>query len=106
VTASQVLNQQFGLAFFGMQPSDVPFMGGIRCVSNPLIRTSTQFSGGSSTGSDCTGTFDFHLTQAQMTGLGFDVGDAVYAQYWYRDPAHSDGTGMGLSNAAAFMICP
>lgn len=106
VTASQVLNQQFGMVFLGPQPSDVPFMGGTRCVSHPLTRTGILFSGGSATGSDCTGALDYHFTQARMTSLGFNVGDAVYAQGWYRDPLHTDGTGMGLSNAAAFLICP
>ena len=28
----------------------------------------------------------------------------VYAQYWQRDPAHLDGTGVGLTDALGFDV--
>ena len=30
----------------------------------------------------------------------------IHAQWYYRDPAHPDGTGAGLSDAIEYAICP
>lgn len=106
LTASNVINNQFGVLFWGDAPANVPFMGGIRCVAMPIVRTPNQPSGGNPPPPDCSGTFDFHFSHAYMASQGLAPGDDVYTQYWYRDPAHSDGTGIGLTNGAAFMICP
>jgi hypothetical protein len=39
-----------------------------------------------------------------MSQQGLAAGMSVYAQYWQRDPAHSDGTGVGLTDALNFDI--
>jgi hypothetical protein len=107
LTATNAINNQFGLVFWGSAPASVPFMGGLRCVANPVQRTPNQNSGGNTPPPiDCSGGFDFHFSHAYMAAQGLSVGDAVHAQFWFRDPTHPDGTGVGLSNAAAFLICP
>ena len=106
LVASSVINQEFGLLYWGQTPADLPFAGGTRCVLGPVRRTTVQQSGGSASGTDCTGTYDFHFSHAYMASQGLGAGDPVYAQYWYRDPTNPDGTGIGLTDAAAFAICP
>lgn len=106
LTASNVINQKMGLLFWGNGSDNAPFQGGTLCVQGPFQRTTTQSSGGSAAGADCTGTYDFHFSQAYMSGRGFTVGTQINAQYWYRDPQHVDGTGSGLSNGIEFTICP
>jgi hypothetical protein len=106
LTASNVINNKFGLMFWNDAQAAVPFMNGLRCVANPVIRTPNQSSGGNAPPDDCSGSYDFHFSHAYMASKGLQVGDAVYAQYWFRDPAQPDGTGVGLTDAAAFLICP
>jgi hypothetical protein len=48
----------------------------------------------------------FSFSQAYMTQQGLTSGVSVYAQYWQRDPAHQDGTGVGLTDALEFDIVP
>jgi hypothetical protein len=105
VTASNVVGARTGLMFFGGAPASIPFFGGQLCVAGPHERTVVQNSGGS-TGTPCSGSYDYHFTQAQMMSSGFLTGSKVYAQYWYRDPAHVDGTGVGLTNGLEVTICP
>jgi len=106
VTASNVLNNKAGLMFWGGARLSNPWFGGTLCVRAPQQRTALQLSGGTPSGDDCTGTFDFPFTQAYMASFGLAVGTQVNAQYWYRDPAHSDGTAVGMSNGLEFTICP
>jgi hypothetical protein len=106
VTASNVLNKKFGVLFWGLGSASGPFNGGTLCVATPLQRIDTQNSSGSVSGNDCTGTFDQHISQGYMLGQAFLAGTQVNAQYFYRDPAHADGTGFGLTNAVEFTVCP
>ncbi len=105
VTATNVVDGMTGLMFYGGAPASLPFYGGQLCVAAPHKRTPAQNSGGSST-TPCSGTYDYHFSQAQMVSSGLMTGSKIYAQYWYRDPAHLDGTGIGLSNALEVTICP
>ncbi|MCB9915366.1 MAG: hypothetical protein H6828_09475 [Planctomycetes bacterium] len=104
--ASNVLNHQFGQLFYGPQGASTPFMGGTLCVSGGLTRTAIQASGGNAGGPDCSGAYDLFASQTFMASQGWTAGQTVYAQYWYRDPFHSDGTGFGLTNAVRFTVCP
>ena len=88
-----------------------PISGGsavswLRVRSNFVRAVSWPTSGGSAGADDCSGSYDYHFTQANMLSAGFSVGTQVYAQYWYRDTAHVDGTGVGFSDAVEFQICP
>jgi hypothetical protein len=106
VSASSFLNQKTGLLFYSHQPTGVAFQGGFKCAANPTIRTPPQSSGGSSSGSDCSGTYSFDFAAWMVSGVdpSLDVGSEVFAQYWSRDPASASHT--SLSNAVRFLVNP
>ncbi len=58
---------------------------------SPTRRTPLQNSGGSTTGTDCSGTFAFDLNSRIQAGSdpALVPGVFVYSQYWSRDPAAS-----------------
>jgi hypothetical protein len=97
VSAQSILNNKYGLLFFGLSGRTAfPFQGGTLCVLPPIRRTITQNSSGSSTGNDCTGTYAFDFNALVQSGLYPDLtaGVLVDAQYWYRDPASPSTTGL------------
>lgn len=106
VTGSSFLNQKNGLLFFGFRPNDVAFQGGTLCVASPVIRTFSQNSGGSSTGTDCTGTYLVNFNALIHSGAypALGAGTEVCTQWWSRDPASASTT--SLSNALHFTINP
>lgn len=74
-------------------PASIPAFQGTRCVAAPLVRTKPL--------------------QADPAGSGMIpvvldpsmVGTSRWYQVYYRDPAHPDGTGVGLSNALEVDFC-
>jgi hypothetical protein len=106
VTATQIVSQKFGILIYGKLYNDSPFLGGTLCIGSPILRTTLQTSGGSASGTDCTGSFSFDFNA--LIDSGDDptlvAGAWVWSQYWYRDPLGSAGT--GLSNALRFLIAP
>jgi hypothetical protein len=105
VTASLAPPQKPGLLFYGFGAHALPLLGGTHCVLPPTPRTLVQLSGGSD---PCSGTFsfDFNAWMAQNPSTHFVPGGAVFAQYWFRDPADPAGFGVGFSNALEFLIAP
>jgi hypothetical protein len=103
IVATQVLNHQNGILIWSRGEQALPFFGGTLCLDAPIKRTPIQNSGGSTSGSDCSGTFDFHFSHEYMAFKGVVAYDALYAQFWYRDPM--DATGIGLTDALRFVIC-
>lgn len=108
VTASQIINNKFGLLFYGSQANGATFQGGHLCVKLPITRTNVQNSGGSASGADCTGTlsFDFNALIQSGSDPALVQGANVFAQYWYRDPQDLSGFTTGLTDAVSFQICP
>ncbi len=104
ITASAVVSNKVGLLVWGEGPASTPFAGGTLCVQ-PRERTPAQNSGGNPPPDDCSGSFSFHFSASYMALHALPTGISVFAQYWYRDPAHPDGPGAGLSDALQFMIC-
>jgi hypothetical protein len=106
IGAGNVINKRNGLLFYGFGPLANPFQGGVLCVKAPTVRTVMQNSGGSATGSDCTGTFSFDFNAfLQAGGHGqLVVGKEVFCQYWSRDPQSPSTT--SLSDALSFLINP
>lgn len=107
VRATNVLNQKGGLLFYGrFGRTAAPLQGGTLCARQPVLRTPTQSSGGSASGIDCSGTYDFDW-KAWMT-LGVDpslaAGVTIDCQYWSRDPQAPFGT--NLTDALEFTIAP
>lgn len=109
ITATNIVGQTTGHLLWGVDRSPVVGLGayglsprgGRLCVLRPEV-TLLQSSGG--TTGLCNGSFDFHFSQALMSGEGLGAGITVYAQYFYSDPGHSDGTGVGHTQALEFCI--
>jgi len=102
-TASGVETGKYGLLFYGYGPLKKPFLGGTKCVAAPTKRTAIQDSGGAGS---CGGSFayDFNARIQSGSDPALVPGQAVYCQYWYRDPPSASGT--GLSDALQFVIRP
>lgn len=109
ITVRQVVNQKPGLLFYGtVGPTNLPFFGGTLCVLPPLQRTPISTSGGNPPPDDCSGAylFDFNAWFQGGNDPSLVPLEEVRAQFWMRDPQSVDGTGVGLSDAVAFPLCP
>jgi hypothetical protein len=106
ITASNILNQKAGLLFYSHRPCSAPFQGGVLCALPPTLRTPAQTSGGSTSGSDCTGTYSLDFNAQIQSGVdpSLVAGGEIYAQYWSRDPQSASTT--SLSNALRSVINP
>ena len=105
ITASNLINQQDGLLFFGPTQGSKPFQGGTKCVLAPSWRTPVQNTGGTAAGTvDCSGGLDTSLSHLLFAAKGVGPGTTLFAQYWSLDPAGSFGT--NLTDALRFHIEP
>ena len=106
VTASNFINQKTGLLFYSHTPASTAFQGGFKCAGDPVRRSGALNSGGSTSGSSCTGTYslDFNARIASGIDPSLVAGAEIYAQYWSRDPLSASHT--SLSNALRFLIQP
>jgi hypothetical protein len=105
LSAQSVLNNKFGMLFFGVSGRTAfPFQGGTLCVLPPTRRTAIQDSAGNAGAGDCSGTYAFDFNALVQSGLYLDLiaGTIVDCQYWSRDPASPSTT--GLTNAVEFGI--
>jgi hypothetical protein len=77
-------------------------------VAPPLRRLGIQLSGGNPPPDDCSGNFTYDMGQHLASGQDGQValGDVLYAQYWFRDPADATGFGVGLTDGLAFALLP
>ncbi|MBI5432786.1 MAG: hypothetical protein HZA52_08155 [Planctomycetes bacterium] len=106
IRGAQFLNKKNGLLFYGQQANGVAFQGGHLCVKLPVTRTAVQNSGGSPTGTDCTGTYAFDLNGLIQGGTDPNLvaGATVYFQWWARDP--NDAFTTSLSNGLRLTVGP
>jgi competence protein ComEC len=82
-----------GISFWGTAANNAPFMGGTLWVAPPIVRLPGKVL-------DATGAVAYDLpVDASM------VGATRYYQFWFRDPQHPDGTGVGLSSAVQATFC-
>ncbi len=102
ISASNIVNNKFGLLIYSGAAASTPFQGGILCVELPLKRTLPQNSGG--TGVTCNGHFSMDFNAWIRSGLDSQLiaGHDVFCQYYYRDANNA----AGLTNAATFTIAP
>ncbi len=104
VTASQVVNSQNGILFYGWAPDAKPYQGGWICVGPPIVRTPVQVSGGTPPpATDCSGTFSFAWTHAKLLAAGLGAGVTIYLEYWYRDPLALAAS--GFTDSLTLTIC-
>jgi hypothetical protein len=106
VTATNELNQKNGLMYYGYAQLAAPFQGGTKCVAPPTLRTPTMNSGGSASGSDCTGVYAVDFNAWTQSGIDpmLVPGREVFCQFWSRDPQSFANT--NLSDAARFLLAP
>jgi hypothetical protein len=105
ITLQNTLPGKQGLLFYGFQNKAVPYQGGWLCVVAPARRTPVQNAGGTS---GCTGSYGYDFAARIASGVDpvLTAGQAVFAQYWYRDPLDPTGFTTGRSNALAFQVLP
>jgi hypothetical protein len=82
------------LLFSGVNGIQLPFLGGYRLVGGDIQRHGAKV-----------------LSQAGAAGFDLGVapsqaGSTRFYQVWFRDPAHLDGTGVGLSPGLRVDYCP
>lgn len=108
ITGTNVINRKLGLMFYGYGSTFTPFQGSTICVQPPLKRMPAQNSGGSSSGTDCTGVLSTDFNARIQSGIdpGLVAGATISARWYYRDPHDPAGYGTGLTNALRFAICP
>jgi hypothetical protein len=109
LSASHVLNRRMGMLIYStVGAAATPFAGGWICLQSPIRRTFAQDSGGSISGTDCTGTHanDFNEYVASGFDPGLVPGVSVWIQWWTRDPGFSPPNSVGLTDAVAFTIWP
>ncbi len=83
-----------GIGFYGLAPASIPFMGHLLYAQPPVKRLPVQLI-------DATGKTSYAVPiDATMPGT------ERYYQFWFRDPQHLDGTGVGLSSALEVHFCP
>lgn len=83
-----------GVPFFGRRgPRAHAWKGGTLCAEGPLERLPPL-------------TFDpFGVAQVQVDVGPNEVGLTRWFQFWFRDPQHPDGTGIGLTDAVQVTTC-
>ncbi len=108
ISASNELNNRFGLLFYGNGTAAGAFQGGTLCVNQPLTRTNLQNSNGNPPPDDCSGTYAINFNAYIQSGIdpALIAGTKVDAQYWSRDPSDPTGFTTALSNALDFIIQP
>jgi hypothetical protein len=106
ILCADQLNQRSGLLFYGHAPLAKPYQGGYLCVRSPFRRSGLLQSGGSATGSDCSGVFSFDFGSWIASGADPSLvpGSMVYTQFWSRDAQVSFAT--VRSDALRFGIAP
>ncbi len=107
VTAVNVINNQFGIFFYGLTPAAIPFQGGTLCVTGGVVRTPIQNAGGNPPPADCSGTYTFDVGARIASGADprLVVGATIVGQFWSRDPA-SASYPSGLTNGIRLTIGP
>jgi len=109
VFATQLVNQMNADLFLSQTgKTALPFNGGTLCLVAPLIDTPLLYTGGSTIGFDCSGSLVLDLNALLQSGgvPGVAAGDTLWAQCFYRDIPHPDGTGTGLTAAIEIVVQP
>jgi hypothetical protein len=82
-----------GVLFHGVTQAAQPFFGGTRYVANPVVRSGVLAL-------DAQGALDIPISIDPAW-----VDSTRIFQFWFRDSAAPDGTGVGLTNAVRVSFC-
>jgi hypothetical protein len=91
VTLSNALPNKTALVFYGFQPHNAPFHGGLMCAQAPTVRSPLVTTNPAS------------AAQLAVSVTPAMVGTTRYYQWWFRDAF--DSFGDGLSNALETQFC-
>ena len=99
LTATGVPAGQFGVFFYGVSQTQVPFGDGFKCVANPVFRLHVTATGA--------GTVGFPIDYGNPPGPAAQItpGSTWNFQFWYRDPA-AGASGHNLSDGLELLFCP
>ena len=100
------ISSQFGLFYYGANQISQSFGNGFRCVGAGGVGI---FRLGPAAQTDSFGDLTRHWDMTQSpssTGAGaVNAGDTWNVQFWYRDPASTQGSAFNLSNALSISWC-
>ena len=104
LAGSSFVNQKSGLLLYGFDADNAPFQGGTLCIGAPVKRSPFLWTGGSTSGSNCSGVLSFDFAAWANSGAdpSLDPGQVVYAQFMARDPQAAQA--VALSNAVQFVL--
>lgn len=105
VVCENVVSQQFGLLLWARQDAAIPLFGGTLCIGGSINRTPVQFSFGLGN-ANCSGRLELSLDAAFMQASGFQAGEDIYTQWWFRDPFLFPSDPVGLSDGLRFTVLP
>ncbi len=105
VSCDNVVSNQFGLMIWSRVQASVPLFGGTLCVGGSIRRTPVQYSFGLGNG-NCSGRLELSLDSAFMQSSGFQAGENINAQWWFRDPFYFPADPVGLSDGLQFTVRP
>jgi hypothetical protein len=114
ITGSNVLNGTPGLLLYGFEgQAATPFGHGTLCLAGPTRRTPGVNSGGSPTGSDCSGVYSIDFNAFVAGSIGGNPppdlrvpGTTVDVQWIGRDPGFAWPDNTVLSAGLHLTICP
>jgi len=91
---SQALANKSSIAFYGFSQGASPWNGGSLYISGQVLRLGVHQL-------DASGAANFAFPVANCS-----PGDVIYCQGWFRDPAATDGTTVGLTHGLRVDFCP
>ena len=114
VRAWPAMNNKPGLCLYSVTArAAVPFQGGVLCLGSPIRRSTGVSSGGSASGSNCTGVFSIDMNafaHGTLGGLPLAAltvsGTLVRSQWWGRDPGFALPNNTTLSDALEYAVGP
>lgn len=106
LACTNLVNQQPAWISYSVAPSARPFHGGTLCIERPIVQLALLSSGGSTSGSDCTGSYAIDFNQRIQSGLDARLvpGTLVCVQAFGHDPQAAGG--YTLSPGLAFTVQP
>lgn len=105
VGCNDVVSQQFGLLIWSRQEAAIPLFGATLCVGGSIRRTPVQFSFGLGNG-NCSGRLELSMDSTFMQTSGYQAGEEIFAQWWFRDPFYFPQDPVGLSDGLRFTVLP
>jgi hypothetical protein len=94
ITLQGALPSVVAVAYRGPEPAALPFLGGTLVVEPPLVRLPPVMTSPAGT------------TQVPIPVTSGLIGQCDHFGFWFRDPGHPDGTGVGLSNGLQVRFRP